>query len=80
MRIKVKDECLELGRQSENMKKHVDEEVLVPLIIGVASEVLIDFKEQLGRALDGDCGDNAVYVDDKENAKTILQENQNWQR
>eukprot|EP00957_Ditylum_brightwellii_P007100 538766-Ditylum_brightwellii.AAC.1 len=26
MRIKVKDECLELGRQSEDMKKHVDQE------------------------------------------------------
>eukprot|EP00957_Ditylum_brightwellii_P166733 12692027-Ditylum_brightwellii.AAC.1 len=38
MIIKVKDECLELGGQSENMKTHVDEEVLVPLIIGVTSE------------------------------------------
>mmetsp|Transcript_22642 Transcript_22642/g.33329 ORF Transcript_22642/g.33329 Transcript_22642/m.33329 type:complete len:318 (+) Transcript_22642:2-955(+) len=80
MRIKVKDECLELGRKSENMKKHVDEEVFVPLIMGVASEVLNDFKEQLGKALSGDCGDNAVCVDDKESVQKVLKENQNWQR
>eukprot|EP00957_Ditylum_brightwellii_P063373 4810343-Ditylum_brightwellii.AAC.1 len=62
------------------MKKHVDEEVFVPLIMGVASEVLNDFKEQLGKALNGDCGDNAVCVDDKENVQKVLKEHQNWQR
>eukprot|EP00957_Ditylum_brightwellii_P014753 1112268-Ditylum_brightwellii.AAC.1 len=51
MNIRVKEECAKLGRQSEDMKRRIDEEELVPLIRGVASEVLNDFKKQLEEAL-----------------------------
>eukprot|EP00957_Ditylum_brightwellii_P130697 9970596-Ditylum_brightwellii.AAC.1 len=61
------------------MKQEVDEEVLEPLIRAVAFGILQDFKEQLGKALNGDCGNNSVCVDDKEQAQIILQGNQNWQ-
>eukprot|EP00957_Ditylum_brightwellii_P185692 14138283-Ditylum_brightwellii.AAC.1 len=66
MNIEVKNECAKLGRQSEDTKQCVDEEVLVPLIRAVASEVLNDFQKQLGEAL--------------HDVQTILQEHQNWKR
>ena len=53
MAISVAEACAAAGRNSETMRKDVDEEVLVPLVCATAKEVMGDFKARLKDALIG---------------------------
>ena len=80
MTIPAAEVCAAAGRNSETMRRDVDEEVLVPLLRATAKEVMGEFKACLKDALVGGTIGSIVCVDGgPEKAVEILKGYPDWE-